>query len=238
MRFRTGPPSWESIPVLLKRFTNTGSGSALPSTCRCDRPQTRKYIDWSWQWSLSCVHSVNDGIFSPACWRWGCRPHPFTLSNPYNLATSPPPPSHQPDYPDIATCTVLSLIVPLPFSLGLPVLAARKLGGSLWTSCRTLHVRRAEYITSTTISRAVNFDIKQVSANGAAGIKHGPIGPYPAVPNSSSLQFSHWSYAECYNTLACPWTMYIIAVPLFKLTAIIVNASVWMNTASWGEINI
>jgi hypothetical protein len=41
--WRTGPPSWESIPGLLKRFTNSGSelgkyGSScqLPCLCLCD----------------------------------------------------------------------------------------------------------------------------------------------------------------------------------------------------------
>jgi hypothetical protein len=28
--FRTIPPGWESIPVLLNRFTNTGSGLHIP----------------------------------------------------------------------------------------------------------------------------------------------------------------------------------------------------------------
>ncbi len=31
-QFRTGPPGWESIPELRKRFTNSGSGRCAPPT--------------------------------------------------------------------------------------------------------------------------------------------------------------------------------------------------------------
>jgi len=39
---RIGPPGWESIPGLLKRFTNTGSGSKLTTVVaymRIEQPQ-------------------------------------------------------------------------------------------------------------------------------------------------------------------------------------------------------